>query len=101
MQKIEREYHNLAADYLAVGPESKASIIFSTIPNRTTSKLKWTSEHPDASRELLRMTAFKEKILQSLKPEDQEKILKQIRGSDRGIKLRLGRISHTHGCRYF
>ncbi|MEK7555649.1 MAG: tryptophan--tRNA ligase [Patescibacteria group bacterium] len=68
---------NLAADFLAAGLNPKKSIIFQQSQVGFTQELKWILSTLTPVSELLRMTAFKEKILQPLKAGEAEKITKE------------------------
>lgn len=68
---------NLAADFLIAGLDPKKSIIFQQSQIQSLQELKWVLSTLVPPGELLRMTAFKEKVLQALKPEDQEKLTKE------------------------
>jgi tryptophanyl-tRNA synthetase len=67
----------LAADFLAVGLNPKKSIIFQQSQIEPLQELKWIFSTLTPVSELLRMTAFKEKVLQPLKPSEREKITKE------------------------
>lgn len=68
---------NLTADFIAAGLNPKKSIIFQQSEIKHLSELKWILSTLAPVSELLRMTAFKEKVLQALKPEEQQKITKE------------------------
>lgn len=68
---------NLAADFLAAGLDAKKSIIFQQSQIRLLPELKWILSTLTPVSELMRMTAFKEKVLQPLKPSEREKITKE------------------------
>lgn len=68
---------NLAADFLAAGLNPKKSIIFQQSQVQPLQELKWILGTLVPPGELLRMTAFKEKVLQALKPEEREKLTKE------------------------
>ena len=68
---------NLAADFLAVGLNPEKSIIFQQSQINPLQELKWILSSLTPISELLRMTAFKEKVLQALKPTEKEKITKE------------------------
>lgn len=67
----------LATDYLAAGLDPKKSVIFlqSQIPAHQ--ELTWILNTLTPVSELMRMTAFKEKVLQRLRPEEAAEITKQ------------------------
>ncbi|OGY67623.1 MAG: tryptophan--tRNA ligase [Candidatus Zambryskibacteria bacterium RIFCSPLOWO2_01_FULL_45_43] len=67
----------LAADFLAAGLNQKKSIIFQQSKIQSLQELKWILGTLVPPGELLRMTAFKEKILQALKPNEREKLTKE------------------------
>ena len=68
---------NLTADYLAAGLDAKKSIIFQQSQIRLLQELKWILSTLVPVSELLRMTAFKEKVLQPLAAADRETITKE------------------------
>lgn len=68
---------NLMADFLAVGLDPKKSIIFQQSQIEPLQELKWILSSLTPVSELLRMTAFKEKVLQALKPSEREKVTKE------------------------
>src|SRR3989338_5496738 len=68
---------SLAADFLAAGLDPKKSIIFQQSQIGPVQELKWILSPLTPTSELIRMTAFKEKVLQALKPEEREKITKE------------------------
>ncbi len=68
---------SLAADFLAIGLDPKKSIIFQQSQIEPLQELKWILSTLTPVSELLRMTAFKEKVLQALKPGEREKITKE------------------------
>lgn len=68
---------NLTADFLAAGLDPKKSIIFQQSQIRAVQELKWILSSLVPVSELMRMTAFKEKVLQALKPSEGEKITKE------------------------
>lgn len=65
---------NLAADFLAAGLDAKKSIIFQQSQIWPLQELKWILSTMTPLSELMRMTAFKEKVLQPLRPSEREKI---------------------------
>ena len=67
----------LMADFLAVGLNPKKSILFQQSQIKFIQELAWILSTLAPVSELMRMTAFKEKVLQALKPEDREKITKE------------------------
>ncbi len=67
---------SLAADFLAAGLDAKKSVIFQQSQIWPLQELKWILSTLTPLSELMRMTAFKEKVLQSLKPSEREKITK-------------------------
>ena len=68
---------SLTADFLASGLTPKKSIIFQQSQIEGLQELKWILSTLAPVSELMRMTAFKEKVLQALKPADREKITKE------------------------
>ena len=68
---------SLAADFLAVGLDPQKSTIFQQSQIGVLQELKWILSTLTPVNELLRMTAFKEKVLQPLKPSEREKITKE------------------------
>lgn len=68
---------NLAADFLAVDLNPKKSVIFQQSQIQSLQELKWVFGTLVPPGELFRMTAFKEKVLQALKPEEREKLTKE------------------------
>ena len=68
---------NLAADFLAAGLDPKKSTIFVQSRIESLQELKWILSTLTPISELMRMTAFKEKVLQPLKPLEREKITKE------------------------
>ena len=67
----------LTADFLAAGLDPQKSIIFQQSRIESLQELKWILSTLTPVSELMRMTAFKEKVLQALKPEEREKITKE------------------------
>jgi len=65
---LSRNIPNLMADFLAAGLDPKKSVIFRQSQIRFVQELKWILSTLTPVSELLRMTAFKEKVLQPLKP---------------------------------
>ena len=76
-QDLSRNIINLSADFLAAGLDPKKSVIFQQSQIRAVQELKWILSPLTPVSELMRMTAFKEKVLQALKPEEMEKITKE------------------------
>ncbi len=68
---------SLAADFLAAGLNPKKSTIFQQSLIKSLQELEWILSTLAPVSELMRMTAFKEKVLQALKPADREKITKE------------------------
>lgn len=68
---------SLAADFLAAGLDPKKSVIFQQSQIRPLQQLKWILSTLTPVSELLRMTAFKEKVLQPLMPSERKKITKE------------------------
>ncbi|MDP3015343.1 MAG: tryptophan--tRNA ligase [bacterium] len=68
---------NLAMDFLAAGLDPKKSIIFQQSKIQSLQELKWILSTLTPVSELMRMTAFKEKVLQPLKLSDRKKITKE------------------------
>lgn len=66
---------NLAADFLAAGLDPKKSTIFQQSRIQSIQELKWILSTLTPISELIRMTAFKEKVLQPLKLS--EKVTKE------------------------
>ncbi len=67
----------LAAHYLPAGLNPKKSITFQQSQVESLQELKWIFSTLVPPGELLRMTAFKDKVLQALKPEEREKLTKE------------------------
>lgn len=67
----------LTADFLSAGLDVKKSIIFQQSQILLLSELKWILSTLTPLSELMRMTAFKEKVLQPLKPSERKKITKE------------------------
>jgi len=67
---------NLTADFLAAGLDPKKSTIFQQSQIQPLQELKWILSTLTPVSELMRMTAFKEKVLQPLKPSERKKITK-------------------------
>lgn len=65
---------NLAADFLAAGLDPKKSIIFQQSQIKPLSQLKWMLSPLVPVSELMRMTAFKEKIMQKIEPREGQKV---------------------------
>ncbi len=82
---LSRNIPNLMTDFLAAGLDPstgsgqnpKKSVIFQQSQVRFVQELKWILSTLTPVSELLRMTAFKEKILQPLKPSERENITKE------------------------
>ena len=74
---LSRNIPNLMADFLAAGLDPKKSVIFRQSQIRFVQELKWILSTLTPVSELLRMTAFKEKVLQPLKPSERENITKE------------------------
>lgn len=68
---------NLAVDFLAAGLNPEKSTIFQQSQIKSLLELKWILSSLTPVSELLRMTAFKEKVLQALKPTEKEKITQE------------------------
>ena len=67
---------NLAVDFLTAGLDPKKSTIFVQSQIQPLQELKWILSTLTPASELMRMTAFKEKMLQPLKPLEGEEITK-------------------------
>ncbi|MDO8536775.1 MAG: tryptophan--tRNA ligase [bacterium] len=67
----------LAADFLAAGLDPKKSVIFQQSQTKFVEELKWILSPLVPVSELMRMTAFKEKIMQKIEPEEGQKITKE------------------------
>ncbi len=74
---LEKNILSLASDFLAAGLDPKKSIIFQQSQIEELQELKWVLSTLTPVSELMRMTAFKEKVLQAIKPIDGEKISKK------------------------
>lgn len=72
---------SLVADFLAAGLNTKKSVIFQQSQIRSLPQLKWVLSTLTPVSELLRMTAFKEKVLQPLMPSERKKITKERLGA--------------------
>lgn len=68
---------SLTADFLAAGLDPKKSVIFQQSKIGSLQELKWILSTITPVSELLRMTAFKDKVLQALRPDEREKITKE------------------------
>lgn len=68
---------SLAADFLAAGLNPKKSTIFQQSQIKAIPELKLILGPLTPVSELMRMTAFKEKVLQALKPAEREKLTKE------------------------
>ncbi|MEK7495908.1 MAG: tryptophan--tRNA ligase, partial [Patescibacteria group bacterium] len=68
---------NLATDFLAAGLDPEKSIIFQQSQIQPLQELKWILSTLTPISELMRMTAFKEKVLQPLKSSERKKITKE------------------------
>lgn len=64
----------LMADFLAAGLNPKKSTLFQQSQIDEIQELKWILSTLAPISELMRMTAFKEKVLQALTPDEKEKI---------------------------
>lgn len=67
----------LMADFLAAGLNPKKAIIFQQSQIEHLQELKWILSTLTPVSELMRMTAFKEKVLQALKPAEKENLTKE------------------------
>ncbi len=65
---------NLAADFLAAGLDPKKSVIFQQSKINPLQQLKWILSPLVPVSELMRMTAFKEKIMQKIEPKEGQKV---------------------------
>lgn len=76
-KELSENINNLALDFLAAGLDPKKSTIFaqSKVPAHTELASILNTFTPVS--ELMRMTAFKEKVLQALKPEDAARISRE------------------------
>lgn len=68
---------NLAADFFAAGLDPEKSVIFQQSQIRFLQELKWILSTITPVNELLRMTAFKDKVLQPLKLSEQKALTKE------------------------
>lgn len=68
---------NLMAHFLAIGLDPKKSVLFQQSRIRFLPELQWIFSTLAPVSELMRMTAFKEKVLQPLRPSEKEKITKE------------------------
>lgn len=68
---------NLTADFLAAGLDPKKSTIFQQSQIESLSGLKWILSTLTPIGELMRMTAFKEKVLQALKLAEEGEIAEE------------------------
>ncbi len=89
-KNLSKNILNLTADFLAAGLDPKKSIIFQQSQIEALQELKWTLSTLAPVSELLRMTQFKDKVLQALKPEEQERVTKEkfeevVEGSNFGL----------------
>lgn len=89
-RELKNNIVNLAADFLAAGLNPKKSIIFQQSQIKALTELKLILGPLTPISELMRMTAFKEKVLQALKPEEREKLTKEefekiIEGTNFGL----------------
>jgi len=76
-KKLNENIINLAADFLAAGLNPKKSVIFQQSQIESIPELQWILSTLAPVSELMRMTAFKEKVLQALKPSEKEKLTKK------------------------
>ena len=76
-QKLRGHIKNLQVDFLAAGLDPKKATLFIQSNISGTEDLEFILSPLVPVTELMRMTAFKEKVLQALKPEDREKITKE------------------------
>lgn len=67
----------LTADFLAAGLDPRKSTIFQQSRIESLQELKWILTTLTPIGELMRMPAFKEKVLQALKSDEKEKITKE------------------------
>jgi len=74
---LSKNIYNLAADFLATGLNPEKSVIFQQSQIKPLQELKWILSALTPVSELLRMRAFKEKVLQALKPSERKKITKK------------------------
>ncbi|HUX35767.1 MAG TPA: tryptophan--tRNA ligase [Candidatus Paceibacterota bacterium] len=68
---------NLAADFLAAGLDPKKSVIFQQSQIKFIEELKWILSPLVPVSELMRMAAFKEKIMQKIEPKEGQKITQE------------------------
>lgn len=74
---LKKNILSLTADFLAAGLDPKKSLLFQQSQIAHVQELKWILSTLTPVSELMRMTAFKEKVLQALKPSEREKITKE------------------------
>ena len=83
---------NLAADFLAAGLDPKKSVIFQQSQIGFLEELKWILSPLVPVSELMRMTAFKEKIMQKIEPKEGQKVSQEefdrvVEESNMGLAL--------------
>ena len=71
---LQKNIPSLAADFLAAGLDPRKSVIFQQSKIEEVQELKWILSTLAPISELMRMTAFKEKVLQALTPDEKNKI---------------------------
>jgi len=76
-KELNKNIVNLAADFLAIGLDPDKSTIFQQSQIRLVEELKWILSPLVPVSELMRMTAFKEKITQKLNPKEGQKITQE------------------------
>lgn len=76
-ENLSKNILSLTADFLAAGLDPQKSILFQQSRIEGLQELKWILSTLTPVSELMRMTAFKEKVLQALKPSEREKITKE------------------------
>lgn len=74
---LRKNITNLAADFLAAGLDPEKAIIFQQSQIKFLEELKWILSPLVPVSELMRMTAFKEKIMQKIEPKEGQKVSKE------------------------
>jgi len=76
-EDLRKNIIGLAADFLAAGLNPEKSTVYQQSKIEEVQELKWILSTLAPLSELMRMTAFKEKVLQPLTPDERKKITKE------------------------
>lgn len=76
-KELSKNIVGLASDFLAAGLDPKKSVIFQQSQIRFVEELKWILSPLVPVSELMRMTAFKEKIMQKIEPKEGQKVTQE------------------------